>query len=105
MRYTPATTQQDKKATRSVQQYHARTIRQIETAFRNAKQARLELEAAPATSKTDLVAAALEIHLLTKELNRRRAIEELYFEQTTTSKWFVVPLWLAWRRLERRRRL
>jgi len=60
--------------------------------MRNAKQARLELEAAPATTKTDLVAAALEIHLLTKELNRRRAIEELYFEQTTTSKWFVVQV-------------
>ena len=90
IRYTPPTTRQDQKATRNVQQYHARTIRQIETAFRNAKQARLELEAAPATSKTDLVAAALEIHLLTKELNRRRATEVLYFDQTTTNKWFVV---------------
>jgi len=91
IRYTPPTTQQDRKATRSVQRYHTRTIRQIETAFRNAKQARLELEAAPETTKTDLVAAGLEIHLLTKELNRRHNIEKLYFDQTTTDKWFVVP--------------
>jgi len=90
VRYTPPTTQQDKKATRRIQQYHARTIRQIETAFENAKQARLELEAALETSKTDLVAAAHEIHILTKELNRRRVIEVLYFDQTTTNKWFVV---------------
>ena len=90
IRYTPPTTRQDRKATRSVQQYHARTIREIETAMRNAKQARLELEAARNTTKTDLVTAALEIHLLTKELNRRRGVEELSFEQKKTHKWFLV---------------
>jgi len=90
IRYTPPTTRQDQKATRIFQRYHARAIHQIEFAMRNAKQARLELEAAPETTKPDLVAAALEIHLLTKELNRRRAIEKLSIEQKKTHKWFVV---------------
>jgi len=90
IRYTPSTERKYNFHIGNLYKYHVRIIREIETAFKNAKQARLELEAAPATTKTDLVAAALEIHLLTKELNHRRGIEELYYNCSRTTKFYLV---------------
>ena len=90
IRYVPPIQREDNKSIGDLYKYHVSTIQQIETALQTTKQARLDLEAAPATTKTDLVAVALEVHLLTKELNRRRGITDLSHTRRNITKWYLV---------------
>jgi len=90
IRYTEPVLTRERWMMLKTQEEHAKILHQTETAFENAKRARLELEAAPATTKTDLVAAALEIHLLTKGRDERRAVRQLTYELKQSTKWFRV---------------
>jgi len=92
VRYVVPINEQDEgKEIRELQQYHNKTLLEIETALKNAKLAQTYLEEDENSSNDDITAVALECRSLRVELRKRRDKETLEYKRKTTTKSFVVP--------------
>lgn len=87
----PINEEDEKKEILEFQEYHNRTLREIETALDNAKQAQFNLEEDENSSVDDITAVGLECRSLRVELRKRQKKKSLEFKRKTTTKTFVVP--------------
>lgn len=74
-----------------LQEYHDKSLLEIETALKRAKLAQTNLEGDENSSIEDITAVALECRSLRVELLKRQEKETLEYKRKTTTKTFVVP--------------